>query len=275
MFTTLIEPAELEKNLSNPNWVIIDCRYRLDDPKAGEFAYAAGHIPGAIYAHLDRDLSSLPVTDTGRHPLPAPSTMTHLFSKWGINENTQVVAYDDARGVFASRLWWMLQYMGHEAAAVMNGGVQNWVEAGFPTALGHQQNKTALFTGEPRQDRLVIIDQVSDMPLLIDSREPKRYAGIEEPIDSRAGHIPGAVNYYYANNYGEDGRFLTVDQLQNKLSALFERTEPADSTFYCGSGVSACVNLLAVAYAGLGDARLYVGSWSEWSQDTNRPAEPR
>lgn len=272
MYQTLIEPHELEPHLSDPAWVIIDCRFRLNDPEAGEEAYLAGHIPGAIYAHLDRDLSGPPVTDRGRHPLPTPAEMTKLFSRWGIRENSQVVVYDDARGVFASRLWWMLRYMNHKNAAVLNGGLHAWLAAGYTTALGHEQKKVVVFTGEPRRDRLVIIDEVERSPLLIDSRSPERYRGEEEPLDPRAGHIPGAVNHFYGNNYGEDGRFLTASELQERLAYLFTTTDPEEAVFYCGSGVSACVNLLAAVHAGLGEPRLFVGSWSEWSQDEKRPA---
>lgn len=273
MYQTLIEPQALEANLSNPNWIIVDCRFQLDDTEAGEKAYLAGHIPGALYVHLDRDLSGPPVTDSGRHPLPTPAALTALFSRLGISRETQVVAYDDARGVFASRLWWMLRYMGHQAVAVLNGGIQSWLEAGYSTALGRSQATEVLFLGEPRRDRLVTIDQVESAPLLIDSRAPSRYRGEEEPLDPRAGHIPGAVNHFYGENYDEEGRFLTADQLQDRLRSLFAVTDPEKATFYCGSGVSACVNLLAAAHAGLGEPRLYIGSWSEWSQDEKRPAE--
>jgi thiosulfate/3-mercaptopyruvate sulfurtransferase len=271
MFTTLIDVPTLSEHFEDLSWVVVDCRFSLMDTGAGRKAYEQAHIPGAVYAHLDRDLSGPPVTDNGRHPLPTPAALTHLFSRLGIDESKQVVAYDDMNGEIASRLWWMLRYMGHEAAAVLSGGWRAWQTAGLPTFGGIEINSPTIFVGSPRSEWLVQIDDVSDVSLLIDSREPGRYRGEHEPIDAQAGHIPGAVNYFYQQNVSEDGRYLSPAKVKEQLGQLLGDTSADEAVFYCGSGVSACANLLALAHAGLGDGRLYVGSWSEWSRDPERP----
>lgn len=266
-YKTLIDVATLAANLDDPNWVVVDCRFDLADPARGEAAYRVGHVPGAVYAHLDRDLSSAePVTDRGRHPLPSPAAMTRLFGRLGIGDATQVVAYDDTNGHYAARLWWMLRYMGHEAVAVLDGGWPAWVAAGLPVRAGVETRPRALFTGEPRADRLVTLDEVEAQVLLVDSRAPERYRGEVEPLDPVAGHIPGAINRPYAANWTAGGRWRPSGDLAAEFGDVLGDTAPAQATFYCGSGVSACVNLLAMVHAGLPEGRLYVGSWSEWSR---------
>jgi thiosulfate/3-mercaptopyruvate sulfurtransferase len=272
MYKTLIDAQTLSDHLADPDWVIVDCRFDLNDTEAGWDMYVAGHIPGAVYAHLDEDLSGPPLTDQGRHPLPSPAALTRLFGRLGIDERKQVVVYDNANGVFAGRLWWMLRYMGHEAVAVLDGGWQVWEAAGLPTKAGEEENETAVFIGSPRREWLVTIDEVASVPLLVDARSPDRYAGEIEPIDARPGHIPGAVNFFFGETWGENGRYLPPAKLKAKLEKLLGEVPAEEATFYCGSGVSACANLLALALAGLGDGRLYVGSWSEWSADPERPA---
>jgi thiosulfate/3-mercaptopyruvate sulfurtransferase len=243
----------------------------LSDTTAGRRAYLESHIPGAVYAHLDDDLSNPPTTDRGRHPLPPPDHLIALFSRLGISANTQVVVYDDARGMVASRLWWMLRYMGHEAVAVLDGGWQAWVAAGLPTRAGEERNEPTSFSGSPRRDWLVTLEMLPDQVLLVDSRDGARYRGEIETIDPYAGHIPGAVNYFYGLNVDADGRFLAGEQVKQQLEAVLGDTRPQEAVFYCGSGVSACVNLLALKHAGLPDGKLYVGSWSEWCTDPTRP----
>jgi thiosulfate/3-mercaptopyruvate sulfurtransferase len=272
MYKTLIDAQTLSARLDDPLWVIVDCRFDLADVEAGWQAYEEAHIPGAVYAHLDEDLSGPPLTDRGRHPLPSPAALTRLFGRLGIDETKQVVVYDNANGVWASRLWWMLRYMGHEAVAVLDGGWAAWEAAGLPTKAGNEENETAVFIGSPRQEWLVTIDEVDSLLLLVDSRSPERYAGSEEPLDPRPGHIPGAVNFFFGETWGQNGRYLPVAELVTKLETLLGDVPADDATFYCGSGVSACVNLLALTHAGLGNGRLYVGSWSEWSADPERPA---
>ncbi len=271
MYKTLIETAVLAKHLHDPNWVIVDCRFSLADTEAGERAYQEAHIPGAVYAHLDRDLSGPPTTDNGRHPLPTPAALTTLFGRLGIDRQKQVIAYDDTNGMIAARLWWMLRYMGHEAVAVLDGGWQAWVAASLPVRSGAETNPATLFVGSPKTEWLVRLTDVPHVSLLIDARDPARYRGELETIDPKAGHIPGAVNYFYQENWGENGRYLPPEEIRRRLQAVIGNHQPEEVVFYCGSGVSACVNLLAMEHAGLGNGRLYVGSWSEWCRDPSRP----
>lgn len=272
MYKTLISPEALAENMHKPNWVLVDCRFSLADTAVGYQNYQQAHIPGAVYAHLDNDLSSAPVTDHGRHPLPTPQRLAQLFSRLGIDEMSQVVAYDDAGGMIAARLWWELRYMHHEAVAVLDGGWQAWQAAGLPTKSGIETNEAVHFTGRPNPKWLVTLGEVEDQPLLIDSRAPVRYRGEIEPLDPRPGHIPGAVNMPFEDQLDKNGRFRPAAELKAQLTAVLGRISPEAATFYCGSGVSACVNLLAMAHVGLGNGRLYVGSWSEWSSDPERPA---
>ncbi len=263
MFSTLIDVATLSNHLSDPNWVIVDCRFRLQNTMTGRHAYEQAHIPSAVYAHLDDDLSSAsPVTDAGRHPLPSPEQMTQLFSRLGITTGVQVVIYDDFNHAFASRLWWMLHYMGHDAAAVLDGGWSAWVAANGAQLSGVQENKPAVFTPQRQTAQLVQIAQVPHQTNLIDSRAPERYRGETEPLDPIAGHIPSAVNYFFTQNLTTDGQFKSADMINSQLASLWPET--GVPTFYCGSGVTACVNVLAATHAGLPRPKLYVGSWSEW-----------
>jgi thiosulfate/3-mercaptopyruvate sulfurtransferase len=273
-FTTIIDAATLAAHLGDPDWAIVDCRFDLMDTAAGERAYETAHIPGAAYAHLDRDLSG-PKTSTGRggrHPLPSPARMTAVFGRLGIGESTQVAAYDDVSGHYAARLWWMLRYMGHEAVAVLDGGWPAWREAGLPVAVGRDAPPERLYVGGPRGEWLAEIEDAPVAPLLVDGRAAERYRGEVEPIDPVAGHIPGALNRPYAANWSADGRWRSQEELLAEFLALLDDIPPEEAVFYCGSGVSACVNLLAMARAGLPMGRLYVGSWSEWSR--LRPFSP-
>lgn len=262
MYTALIDSLALSK-LDKDNLVIVDCRFSLADVNAGSRAYAESHISGAIYASLDDDLSGPPLTDHGRHPLPSPEALTALFSRMGISDGTQVVAYDDVNGMVASRLWWMLRYMGHTAVSVLDGGWQAWQAANLPTTTGIESPSPANFNGQPRRDWLILYDDLPTVPLLIDSRSAERYRGEEEPLDPIAGHIEGAENYFYQRSWGENGRYLPKSQIKAQLEAVLGDTPVEQVGVYCGSGVSGCVNLLAMAHAGLGNGRLYVGSWSE------------
>ena len=271
MYKTLIDVETLAKNLEMPDWVIVDCRFSLADTAVGHQNYQQAHIPGAVYAHLDDDLSGPPVTDHGRHPLPTPQRLAQLFSRLGIDEMSQVVAYDDAGGMIAARLWWMLRYMGHDGVAVLDGGWQAWQAAEMPTQAGIEKNEAAQFSGRPNPKWVVTLNEVADQPLLIDARGPERYRGEIEPLDPQPGHIPGAQNLPYEKLLDEHGRFHPADEMKAELTAVLGGKSGEAATFYCGSGVSACVNLLAMAHVGLGNGRLYVGSWSEWSSDPERP----
>lgn len=273
MFTTLISPTELAQQLDDPACMVFDCRFKLDDLEAGRRAYYAAHVPGAIYAHLDYDLSGWQTGTNGRHPLPSERMMIATFSAWGIDSKKQVVAYDDANGgLGAARLWWMLRYLGHDQVAVLDGGWQAWIGENRPTEEGLNMPTLEQFVGQARPAMQREADSLfADGTLLIDSRAVSRYRGDEEPIDKVAGHIPGAKNFHWHGIVGPNGRLLPPDQLRLKLQAVIGDTPPDHCVFYCGSGVSAAANVLAMEVAGLSGAKLYSGSWSEWSSDPSRP----
>lgn len=271
MFKTLVSADILRRHLEDPDWVVVDCRFDLGDTAVGRRQYEAAHIPGALYAHLDEDLSGPPATDHGRHPLPTPAALTVLFSRLGIEAGKQVVAYDGHNGVYAARLWWMLRFMGHEATAVLDGGWAAWEAAGYAVRGGVESTRPALFAGAPRWEWLVQMAEVPQVELLVDSRGGARYRGEEEPIDPQPGRIPGAVHYFYQDNWTADGRYLPPQAIKQQMAGLLGGRPAETAVFYCGSGVSACVNLLALAHAGLGAGRLYVGSWSEWSSHPENP----
>ncbi len=271
IFRTLIQKQELVKHIDSPDWVIVDCSYDLTDKNAGRDTYLKAHIKGAVFADVHDDLSGPPVTDHGRHPLPAKAALNKLFSRLGIRHDSQVIVYDNACACYAGRLWWMLRYMGHEACAVLDGGWQGWQQSGLPTASGEETRTQTQFLGEPKSDWLVTVEHVLGSGLLIDSRDPERYRGEVEPLDKVAGHIPGAINRFWKNNLQSNGLFKDSVQLRKEFKASLGNTEMGETVFYCGSGVTACHNLLAVAHAGFDAPRLYAGSWSEWCSDPDRP----
>jgi thiosulfate/3-mercaptopyruvate sulfurtransferase len=267
----LIQVAELVAALGRDDLVLVDCRFDLAAPDSAYLAYLEAHIPGASYAHLDRDLSGPPSTDEGRHPLPPPARLCALFSALGIDASRQVVVYDDAGGMFAARLWWMLRYMSHTRVAVLDGGWQAWVNAGGAVASGEEERRARHFVGTPRRDRLVTLDEVTSVAQLVDARAAARYRGEFEPLDKHPGHIPGAHNHCWQTNLGVDGRLAAPAVLARALQDSVGRPPDAATVHYCGSGVSACHNVLAQVAAGLPEPRLYCGSWSEWCRDSGRP----
>jgi thiosulfate/3-mercaptopyruvate sulfurtransferase len=269
----LIEAEELNAKRNDPLQVIVDCRYDLADPAAGLRAYVNRHIPGAVYAHLHDDLSGPPFTDHGRHPMPAPADMERLFGRLGIDNQSRVAVYDDSGGSIAARLWWMLRYMGHERANLLDGGWHGWIDAGFETESGQCVAHQRVFRGSARRELLVTLDQVGTVRTLIDSRDPARYSGEHEPLDPVAGHIPGAKNYFWKCNLDSHGAMLAPARVRMQLQEAGCRGESADTVFYCGSGVTACFNVLAAVHAGMPMPRLYAGSWSEWCSDPGRPVE--
>ena len=269
-YDTLVDVDILQQHLDDKHWVVIDSRYDLTNPQAGHMAYEQGHIPGALYVDLHKDLSGPPVTDHGRHPLPDEEQLIKLFTSLGINGSTQVVVYDASFGAVAARFWWMLRYMGHEAVAVLDGGWQAWEKSGFNTENEVNIGRSATFTGKANKDWLVTVSEISEVDLLLDSREPARYRGEIEPMDPVAGHIPGAKNRFFKNNLDENGNFQSSEQLKYALLDQYGSVQPERAVFYCGSGVTGCHNVLAAAHAGLAIPRLYVGSWSEWCLDPNR-----
>ncbi len=277
MFQTLIRTEQLAARPDPSRWRIVDCRFSLMEPERGQADYLAGHVPGAVYAHLDRDLSG-PVLPgrTGRHPLPDPEVLARKLGAWGIGPDSQVVAYDDATGGIAARLWWLLRWLGHEAVAVLDGGWQAWTREGRPVSTELTRPEPAHFPARLRPE--LVLDAAAAAAWatdgrhrLVDAREATRYRGESEPIDAVAGHVPGALSAPYADNLGPDGRWLPPVDLARRYRALLGTAGAADTAVYCGSGVTAAHDILALAHAGLGEARLYAGSWSEWITDPRRP----
>ncbi len=279
-YTTILSTSELAKHLDDPGWAIVDCRFWLADTERGRRDYRQAHIPGAVYAHLDEDLSGPIIRGkTGRHPLPDVDVMTQRISDWGIASGVQVVAYDDAGGsMAAARLWWLLRWLGHAAAAVLDGGWTRWQREGRETRGGVETRSPRSFVPQPRPERVMsaaeVLAALGDPDRrLLDSRSADRYRGENETIDPVAGHIPGAICAPYADNLGRDGLFQSPEALRARFEALLGDAPAERVVFYCGSGVTAAHNVLAVAHAGLGDARLYAGSWSEWITEPDRPIQ--
>jgi thiosulfate/3-mercaptopyruvate sulfurtransferase len=275
MFTTLISAADLAPRVDDPDWLIVDCRFDLARPEAGETAYRTSHIPRAVYAHLDRDLSSPVTPTTGRHPLPAPEQFASTLGRWGLTHRTQVVAYDADTGAYAARLWWLLRWAEHRAVAVLDGGFKSWVGAGLPVSA-HIDARTATRVDLQVNDALWLrTEQVAERIArtdwrLLDARAPERFAGAVEPIDTVAGHVPGARNHPFATGLGADGRFLESAELRRRLAASQDGVTDEQTIAMCGSGVTACHLLLAMEVAGKTGAKLYAGSWSEWIRDPQR-----
>ena len=274
---TLISTDTLAAHLDG-SWAIVDCRYDLRNQSWGHEQYRAGHIPGAVYASLSHDLSAVPSGTNGRHPLPCVEDLEATFGRLGISSDTQVAIYDQDSGMYASRMWWMLRYMGHDAAAVLDGGWAKWLREGRSIRAGEETRPAAVFTTHRRKELRVMVDRVQaavddKSMLLMDARAPERFEGANEPLDRTPGHIPGAVNYFFRRNVTEEGVMLPPEHLRQQFGEVLGNRSPEDVVMYCGSGVTACQNLLAMEHAGLRGAKLYVGSWSEWSADPARPVE--
>jgi thiosulfate/3-mercaptopyruvate sulfurtransferase len=277
-FKTLISTAALALHLDDPAFAIVDCRSKLDDLDWGAREHAAAHIPGAVYADLNHDLSGPKSGTNGRHPLPDPRVLAQTFSRLGITGGVQVVAYDQENGMFASRLWWLLRWLGHDAVAVLDGGFKTWTAEGRPTESGKTHRAPREFAGSPRTDMAVEVQAVGSRlgapgSRLVDARAPERFRGEIEPLDKTPGHIPGARNHFFQWNLDERGLFRTPEELRKKIEASVGDVPTDQIVCYCGSGVTACHNLLAFEHAGLTGAKLYAGSWSEWSADPARQVE--
>lgn len=278
MFDTLVETEALAAHLEDPSWVVFDCRGTLTDPEAGPRAYAAGHIPGARHLHMERDLSSPVTPDTGRHPLPDPRTLADTLGRAGVGADSQIVAYDDNQGAYAARLWWLARWLGHSQVAVLNGGWQQWLKEERPVTQAVPARATRAFpmlatlegAWMPIADLLELV-RGRKRGVLLDARAAGRFRGEGETIDPVAGHIPGAVSAPFAENIAADGRFKSPAELRRRFEPLLSGLRPNQAVFMCGSGVTACHNLLAMEAAGLKGARLYAGSWSEWIRDPTRP----
>lgn len=270
---TLVTVETLNAHREDGGWRVVDCRFELSRPDAGEAAWREAHIPGAVYAHLERDLSGPVGPATGRHPLPEPDALAQTLGRWGIDADTQVVAYDASGGAMAAaRLWWLARWLGHERVAVLDGGWQAWLAAGFETGDRVPVLRPVVF---PR--RAPLVDPVDARSVsedagwqLIDARGEQRFRGEVEPIDPVGGHIPGAINRPFTGNLDASGKFAAPETLRERFAP------PAVGgagrvVHYCGSGVTSCHNLLAMEHAGLSGSRLYAGSWSEWIRDPARP----
>jgi len=275
MHTTLISVAELARHVDNPTFAIFDCRHELTNPAFGANAYAQSHIQNARFAHVDRDLAAPLTGKNGRHPLPDPEVFGAWLGRMGVSNDKQVVAYDNAAGVYASRLWWMLRWVGHQRVAVLDGGWQAWLEAKLPVTAEVPPSTQDRFTIAVQRsfvDAHYVLQHLHapDM-LLVDARANDRYHGQNETIDPVGGHIPGAVNRFFKENLTPSGFFKSPTQLRSEFALLLGKNSPEAIVSQCGSGVTACHNLLAMEIAGLPGGRLYPGSWSEWIADPSRP----
>jgi thiosulfate/3-mercaptopyruvate sulfurtransferase len=278
MHQTLISAADLAAHIDDPAWVVVDCRHDLMNLAAGRGAYASGHLPGAVFADIETVLSGAKNgadgVFLGRHPLPDREVLAEALRDFGIDDTTQVVAYDAHGGMFAARLWWLLRWLGHEAVAVLDGGMAAWEAAGQSlTTEVRTRPRGAMTVRAPFVPTVTVREVLDNLQsgkrIVIDARAADRYRGENETIDPVGGHIPGAKNRFFKDNLGADGRFKDAAQLREEFSALIN--DPAAAIMQCGSGVTACHNLLALEVAGLPGAALYPGSWSEWVGDPARP----
>jgi thiosulfate/3-mercaptopyruvate sulfurtransferase len=275
--TPLIEVETLRSDPDRETFVILDCRFDLAAPQAGRAAYLAGHIPGAQYADLNRDLSSAATATSGRHPLPDAHSFARLAANWGIGNETTTIVYDESNGSFAARAWWLLRWIGATRVAVLNGGLAAWRDSGAALEAGEGRTREPQpFAARVQSNFFLTTNEVIDAladpsTVLVDARAPARFAGETEPIDPVAGHVPGAENFPFTQNLGADGRFLTAEELRKRWSALLRGRKACQLISMCGSGITACHNLLALEIAGFSGAQLYAGSWSEWIRDPARP----
>jgi thiosulfate/3-mercaptopyruvate sulfurtransferase len=270
---TLVSPEILAGRLHDPGWIVFDCRHDLAQPGAGEREFSLAHIPGARFMHLDRDLAGPLTGSNGRHPLPEPQALADKLSRSGVGPSAQVVAYDTQGGMFAARLWWLLRWLGHDDVAVLDGGWPRWVAEGWPTSTAVPVPSPARFVARPGA-RWIGVDELwrtGDSSRLVDGRAPDRFRGENETLDPVAGRIPGARNRFFRDNLDASGCFKSPDALRHELGAALAGAPPEQAVHYCGSGVTACHNLLAMEIAGLRGSRLYPGSWSEWCADGSRP----
>jgi thiosulfate/3-mercaptopyruvate sulfurtransferase len=275
-FTTLVSTDQLSKHLEDPGWVIFDCRFTLTDPGAGKAAYDQGHIPGARYAHLDDDLAAPVGPNTGRHPLPDAELLAEKLGKWGVDENKQVVVYDDAFGAMAVRMWWLLKWMGHEKVALLDGVLPKWIREKRPMTDEVPAITPTVFVAKVNDAMWITADELQAAlgkgeVILLDARAEERFSGEVEPLDKVAGHVPGAINLPWEDNLDLGGNLLSSEELREFYREKMGDRHATMVVNMCGSGVTACHNILAMEHAGLHGSRLYAGSWSEWITDTRRP----
>ena len=275
-FNTIISAQQLNAIIENDNVRVFDCRFSLKDPQGGLKSYQAGHLPGAQFADMDTQLSA-PMTQTsGRHPLPESEKFIQQLQAWGVNGDTQVIAYDDMFGAFAARLWWMVRWLGHDNVAVLDGGLPKWTDAGYALSQATTEFAPGEFNATANMHWLVDIDSVqrqlaADSITLIDARSADRFTGKDQKTDPVAGHIPGAKSLPFAGNLDQNGLFQSPQAIRARFAAIIQNQSMDNVVNMCGSGVTACHNLLAQAVAGLPPGRLFVGSWSQWIRDPSRP----
>jgi thiosulfate/3-mercaptopyruvate sulfurtransferase len=271
ILNTLVSTEELA---AHPEWRVFDCRHELANPELGAQQYGEGHIPGALFAHMDRDLSAPKTGSNGRHPLPEPKTFVSWLGKQGVQLTDQVVCYDGGTGAMAARLWWMMRWVGHETVAVLDGGFAKWQREGRAVTPDVQTVTAVTYPGRAKTSMVAYLSHVEKKlkrAALLDARAPMRYRGEQEPIDRVAGRIPGAKNRFNNDNLSAEGIFKAPEMLRAEFEAILLDRKPTDVINYCGSGVTACHNALAMEIAGLPGSRVYPGSWSEWSADPTRP----
>ncbi len=276
-YRTLVDTEALARHLDSPLWRVFDCRHDLAQPALGAKQYLDDHIPGAQFLHLDADLSGPKNGTNGRHPLPDPQVFIALLGRAGLTREHQVIAYDAGNGTMAARLWWLLNWVGHESAAVLDGGFAKWVKEGRKVTRALPEYQPAKYDGVPTAANVdaayVAAHLGAGDTMLLDARAPARFRGEAEPIDPVAGRIPGARNRFCTENLGTNGLFKRAEDLRREYGALLGDRTPHEVVHYCGSGVAACHNALSMEIAGFPGSRVYAGSWSEWIVDPRRPQE--
>ena len=275
-YKTIISAKDLIKNMNNENFIIFDCRCDISDSSYGIDAYNEGHIENSIFVDIDHDLASEKTADSGRHPLPDPELFSEKLSQWGMNNNKQAVIYDDAGGAFAGRMWWILKWLGHSDVAVLDGALGAWMSAGGKLTSKNTIFERAVFETNLNDSLHVSIKDVEDAQykmnkLIIDARSKERYLGIKDPVDPIAGHIPGAISHPLGKNLDKNGYFKSPEELRHNFIKLIGDTASSDIISMCGSGITACHNILALEISGIKNVSLFVGSWSEWITDKSRP----
>ena len=275
-YQTIISVEELNSNLNNKDWFIFDCRFILKEPEGGLKKFNQGHIPGAQFADMDKDLASAVTTTSGRHPLPDPNEFINKLQNWGVNNSSQVICYDDLSGAFAARMWWLLKWVGHNDVAVLDDGIDKWTSNSLTLETNVQARPKGSFNGQANNDMWVDINfvqqQLNQNKInLLDARSSERFTAKDSKTDPVAGHVPGALSFPFADNLSKQSIFLPSDELHKRFEPMFEDSQNREVINMCGSGVTACHNLLAMSIAGFPMTRLYVGSWSEWIKDEARP----
>ncbi len=275
-YSTVVSTELLSQHINDPEWVIFDCRFTLTNTEAGRAAYQQGHIPGAQYVHLDDDMSSAVTPTSGRHPLPETKIFSDKLSAWGVDSSKQVVVYDDSFGSMAVKMWWLLRWLGHDNVALLDGNWPKWVKQKLPVSTELPNIAATNFVANVSNELLVDTEEVDfarreRCSVLIDARPEQRFAGEREPLDKVAGHIPGSINWVYEENLDFDGTYLPAEELKEAYLKLMPGLKPQQVIHTCGSGITACHNMLAMEIAGLHGSKLYAGSWSEWITDPSRP----